>query len=1000
MPQKLHPRLKDFLFRALQGPPKDLYRALRRSGLLSSPLLTPAKPALEWYRRHIKQAAPSPRVHPKRKASNPSVDAFLDGPPAHDRANELRRKSHSANAYATPEEQPFPHPRASITALIPNRNGEAHLRKLFESFLLHEATEGIQLWVLDHGSTDGSLGVLREFEDQLPLKLVDLDDDDTFSASINRLARLAQTDYLLLLDSDVVFTRPIIRRLADYLRDPEVRAAAPMLRYPKGHRYSDGVQHAGIKFYPHFRLNGMCPYNLSTEHGLTEIPSGPERFPAATGALLCLRRDEFIKVGGLDEGYNDGMADIDLCLRLRQQLDGDILVDCSLSAVHDEDGAQLADASTIERRRVEDHDRLQRRWGFQLRRALLRDRIEQTRFLSDEGLRIGLAVTEDGPDAQAGDAFTAQEFGAALKKAYDCELRMMPRTGDWNNARGFDVVLSLLHNYQPKNISQAEPGLIRAAWARNWFQKWPTEQYDLCFASSDLARQFFLNEKGVQSELLRIATNPARFSAGRTTPKLKADVCFTGSRWNQPREIEERLLPKSLHGSLAIWGRGWEGTSLEDWARGFIPYSQLPDVYASTRIVIDSANWVTGPWASVNSRVFDALGAGNFVVTDGELGAKEVFGELLPTYHDASSLTALVNEALDDPDTAAKRQRMLQRKVLEEHTYEIRARQFIEGLKQLQQQSRRIAIKVPAPKNDYQNWGDYYLALALQRSFVRLGHRVRIDLLQDWNTKAGLSDDVAIVLRGLSVYEPKPQQINLMWNISHPDKISDAEYERYDHVFVASLSYAEELSRLNVPVTPLLQATDPDLFFPPTAPTESAEEILFIGNSRRQLREIVKDAIDADLPLSVYGGLWDGLIPERYVQGTHIENEALSAHYAGAGVLLNDHWPTMRERGFISNRLFDATAAGAVVVSDEVAGLDDLFDGLVRTYSGGKEALAEVVADARAHREAERPRRLALAERVRQEHSFDRRAAQIIEVVEELMQAPVRRPLRTPSREQ
>ena len=67
---------------------------------------------------------------------------------------------------------------------------------------------------------------------------------------------------------------------------------------------------------------------------------------------------------------------------------------------------------------------------------------------------------------------------------------------------------------------------------------------------------------------------------------------------------------------------------------------------------------------------------------------------------------------------------------------------------------------------------------------------------------------------GFPHIHPRPDQLNLMWNISHPDKVCDAEYNLYDHVFVASTGYAERLSaRLDVPVTPLLQCTDARRFF-------------------------------------------------------------------------------------------------------------------------------------------------------------------------------------------
>jgi spore maturation protein CgeB len=40
----------------------------------------------------------------------------------------------------------------------------------------------------------------------------------------------------------------------------------------------------------------------------------------------------------------------------------------------------------------------------------------------------------------------------------------------------------------------------------------------------------------------------------------------------------------------------------------------------------------------------------------------------------------------------------------------------------------------------------------------------------------------------------------------------------------------------------------------------------------------------------------------------------------------------MRERGFISNRIFDAIACGTVILTDHVRGIEDLFPGAVVYY--------------------------------------------------------------------
>jgi spore maturation protein CgeB len=157
---------------------------------------------------------------------------------------------------------------------------------------------------------------------------------------------------------------------------------------------------------------------------------------------------------------------------------------------------------------------------------------------------------------------------------------------------------------------------------------------------------------------------------------------------------------------------------------------------------------------------------------------------------------------------------------------------------------------------------------------------------------------------------------------------------------------------------------------------------LFIGNSRQRYRGIVRDAIDAQLPIAVYGLHWEGLIPAELVQGEQIANEDLHKFYSRCGILLNDHWDDMREKGFLSNRLFDAAACGAVVVSDDIAGLRDVFHDGVTCYDGSAADLAAKVAEI--ERRPEHYRELARRARevVLEGHTFAHRAQEILCVVE------------------
>ena len=235
---------------------------------------------------------------------------------------------------------------------------------------------------------------------------------------------------------------------------------------------------------------------------------------------------------------------------------------------------------------------------------------------------------------------------------------------------------------------------------------------------------------------------------------------------------------------------------------------------------------------------------------------------------------------------------------------------------------------------------------------------------------------------GLSSYEPKKGQINIMWNISHTDSISDREYEGFDHVFVSSVSYAKTLSnRINIPVSTLLQCADPHVFKPCTEQEKQPHDVLFVGNSRKVYRKIIKDAVMNAVKVDVYGTNWETFLPNGYLKADHIDNRVLHQHYAGTKILLNDHWDNMAKYGFLSNRLFDAGACGAFVISDEAEGLQEIFGDAIVTYKDGAELVDKInyylLNEDKRHKKA-----LQLQEIVINNHTFDNRIDDMLKVIE------------------
>jgi len=315
---------------------------------------------------------------------------------------------------------------------------------------------------------------------------------------------------------------------------------------------------------------------------------------------------------------------------------------------------------------------------------------------------------------------------------------------------------------------------------------------------------------------------------------------------------------------------------------------------------------------------------------------------------------------------------------------------WVAQLRRRGSRSLRWSVVVSSPKGAAgEQWGDTWFGRDLVAALQERGQQARLVHHAAATSPARDQDDVVLVLRGLKAVVPRAtpgaRTKWLLWVISHPDDVHEAEVEPYDAVFAASAHWSRAAS-LGRPVIPLLQATNPHRFRPDAAAPDTGASVLFVGSTRGQFRPIVRDAIACGASLSVFGVGWQDIIPEQCYQGQFLPNPDLPAAYAAAGVVLNDHWPDMAAQGFLSNRLFDAVACGARVVSDQAVGLAEVFGSGVRTYSSDNpvnDLRPLVSGDFHSHF-PERQDRLALAARIAADHSFLARVDVLIEVARDL----------------
>lgn len=192
--------------------------------------------------------------------------------------------------------------------VIPSWNSAALLTDCIDS--LRAQGVGVELMVVDNGSTDGSI----PFLEREGIAHIALPENVGFAAAVNLGAASAAADSILVLNVDTVLEPGCIERLAATLAaDPGLGGVQPRL-----------LQLEGAARDPEAARLYSAGQGLTRDGRAVELGAGARQLPVflrgrevfgVCGAACLLRRELFTELGGYDESYVSFYEDVDLNMR-------------------------------------------------------------------------------------------------------------------------------------------------------------------------------------------------------------------------------------------------------------------------------------------------------------------------------------------------------------------------------------------------------------------------------------------------------------------------------------------------------------------------------------------------------------------------------------------------------------------------------------------------------------------------------------------------------------
>ncbi len=230
----------------------------------------------------------------------------------------------------------------TVSILIVNFNTGEILKKCINSIFNFEKSIPFEIIIVDQNSTDNSKDIIfflsKEYKN---IKYILNDTNTGFSKGINTAYETATGEFLLILNPDIIFTKPVLENLIFQLKKNSAGAISPLLKGNDGN-----IQYEYYQKYPSIlqfflfhslltKVFGKIKFLIKKYHydeNILKNKKGLAKVPQLPCAFFLVPTNIFKKFGKMNENYFIFFEDMDLSFKINKNYP--LYVDCDSEVMH------------------------------------------------------------------------------------------------------------------------------------------------------------------------------------------------------------------------------------------------------------------------------------------------------------------------------------------------------------------------------------------------------------------------------------------------------------------------------------------------------------------------------------------------------------------------------------------------------------------------------------------------------------------------------------------